>query len=144
MMTPAPRRFEDIYEGEQASLRRVVRDTDVTAFVDLTGDNNVLHGDDEFARAVGFRSRVVHGFLIANYISTLLGTLLPGSGTLWLSQDLEFVRSVHIGDEITVAGKVKRISRGTRTLAILTQVYNQRGELVINGTARVKVLERKE
>ena len=117
----------------------MILESDVASFIDLTGDNNPLHVDDMFAQAQGFSGRVVHGLLAASYISTLLGTLLPGSGTVWLKQNLEFTRPVYLGDEITVEGEVKRVSRGTRALIIATRVFNQRGELVIDGSACVKM-----
>lgn len=137
------RPIEDFSKGERASFRRTVKADDIDAFVDLSGDDNPLHLDDRFARSAGFLGRVVHGMLTSSYISTLLGTLLPGPGTLWLRQTLEFVHPVYVGDELTIVGEIGRISLGTRTLTISTRIYNQRGELVVDGSACARLVERK-
>lgn len=144
MVTKKLRRFEDIVEGEKAVLRKTIKACDIDAFADLSGDNNILHIDDEFARKAGFASRAAHGVLTSGYISTLLGTMLPGPGTLWLSQQIEFVRPVYVNDEITVMGEVVKKSLGTRTITLSTRVTNQREDLVLDGTARVKMLEIRE
>ena len=144
MVTKKFRRFEDIAEGEKAVLKKTIKACDIDAFVDLSGDNNILHIDDEFARETGFSSRAAHGMLTSAYISTLLGTILPGPGTLWLSQQIEFVRPVYVNDEITVMGEVVKKSLGTRTITLSTRVTNQRGDLVIDGTALVRTLEQRE
>jgi len=88
-----------------------------------------------------FQKQVVHGMLSASFISTIIGTSLPGSGALWMSQSLEFVKPAFIGDKISVKAKVKQKSPSTRIVILEVAVYNQNNELLIRGESSVKLLE---
>ncbi|MEW5946141.1 MAG: MaoC family dehydratase [bacterium] len=137
-------RFEDIKVGLEAEITRKISGRDVRAFADLTGDNNPLHMDDSFSAKTPFKKRVVHGMLSASYISALIGTKLPGPGGLWVSQTLNFLMPVRIGDTIKVLAKVKQKSEATRLLVLKISVTNQRKQEVLNGEGVVKILEVKE
>jgi 3-oxoacyl-[acyl-carrier protein] reductase len=135
------RRFDDIAIGDFAEVHHVITEQDIERFVSLTGDDNRLHVDAEFARTTSFKGRVVHGMLGAAFISTVIGTKLPGDGALWYSQNLEFLHPVRIGDELRVRVEVvKKIDR-TRSIELRTEIFNQRGEKVTAGTAGVRILE---
>lgn len=138
-MTADP--FDRFSEGDEAELSHVVTAEDVAAFARLTGDDNPLHMDDSFAARTNFQKRVVHGMLTASFISTIIGTRLPGPGSLWAEQNLKFLAPVRIGETIRVVGKVLRKSPGQRLLTIATTVHGDDGRLVITGEAKVKVLE---
>jgi 3-oxoacyl-[acyl-carrier protein] reductase len=142
-MTQA-RSFDDYAIGNSASLDRVVRSEDVARFVELTGDDNPVHVDDAYAAEIGAGGRVVHGMLTAGYVSTVIGTMLPGPGALWLSQRFEFRSPVRIDDRIHVEVKVRHISPATRVLVLEVSVKNQHGKVVLDGEASVQVLERNE
>lgn len=135
------RKFEDYYLGEEALLTHIVSEEDLKKFVDLTGDDNPLHVDEEFAKGTSFKKRVVHGMLGASFISTVIGTKLPGPGALWFEQRLRFERPVRIGDELTVRAKITHISASSRILVLETYVFNGDGTVVISGEAKVKVVK---
>jgi len=136
--------FDDIKSGDIAELKHVLTKEDVQAFAALTGDFNPLHVDEDFAKKTLFQKPVVHGMLSASFISTIIGTILPGGGALWMSQTLEFLRPAHIGDTIRVLANVKQKSLATRVLILNIVVSNQNGEELIKGESSVKVLEFKK
>jgi 3-hydroxybutyryl-CoA dehydratase len=121
--------------GRSDSLERTVTAADVDAFAQATGDSNPIHLDDAFAARTRFGRRIAHGMLAASYVSSLLGTRLPGPGSIYLSQTLKFTKPVYLGDTLTVTATVAgyRPERGIVTLE--TAVSNQRGETVLSGEA---------
>ncbi len=135
------RPFEDYAVGETGELNRVITAADVARFVELTGDDNPVHVDDEFAAKVGAGGRVVHGMLAAGYVSTVIGTILPGPGALWLSERFNFRSPVRIDDRIHVQVRVRHLSPATRVLVLDVKVENQHGNVVLDGEAQVQVLE---
>lgn len=133
-------RLDQLCVGQSESVSRTITADDVIAFARLSGDYNALHVDDEFAARTEFGSRVVHGFLHASLLSTLIGMKLPGPGALYLSQAIEFSAPVFIGDTVEARGTVERIDRETRIVEIKTEITNQHGAKVLAGKARAKVL----
>ena len=138
------RAFAHLAEGEIARWSYELRAEDVDAFAELSGDVNPLHLDDEYARKRGFRSRVVHGMLLGAYLSRVLGTLFPGPGVLWLSQDSRFQQPAYVGDEIEVVVHLKHKSPALRTLVLETTITNQGGEKLMTGEARMMMLGQEE
>jgi len=136
--------FEQLGAAEVARWSHEVTAEDVDSFAQLSGDVNPLHLDDDFARQHGFRGRVVHGMLVSAFLSRVLGTLLPGPGTLWLSQTTRFPLPVFIGDRVDVVVRVKHKSEALRTLVLETTVLNQAGDTVLDGEARVMLLEQRQ
>ncbi len=133
-------RYEEIKIGDHAELRHIITDKDIEKFVELTGDDNRLHVDVEYASKTVFKKPVAHGMLGASFISTLIGTKLPGDGALWFSQSLEFLLPVRVGDEITVTAKVlKKIDR-ERVIELQTDIFNGSKQKVTSGVAKVKVV----
>ena len=102
------KRFNEINIGDKDEIRHVITEDDVKKFVELTGDDNKIHVDKEFVNKTILKKTVVHGMLEASFISTIIGTKLPGDGALWFSQSLEFLLPVRVGDEITVRAEVLR------------------------------------
>src|SRR5437016_1303819 len=102
--------FNTLEAGTSVVWSHRISATEVDEFADLSGDFNPLHMDDSYARQFGFRGRVVHGMLVNSFLSRVLGMLLPGPGTLWLSQNTRFVQPVYIGDEIEIEVKVSHAS----------------------------------
>src|ERR1700736_1898407 len=92
--------FERIQVGDKASLTRTLTESDVERFAGASGDYTPLHMEPEFARATTFQNRVVHGMLVASYVSTLVGMHLPGPGALWTQQSFRWVTPVFIGDTL--------------------------------------------
>lgn len=127
--------------GCRAELTRVITGEDVRRFVEMTGDNNPLHVDREFAKRTPFKDIVVHGMLGASFISTLIGKQLPGEGALWLSQSLEFLLPVRMGDCLTVVAEVVGVSVSQSILGLKIHASNQHGQDVLVGESKVKVLD---
>jgi 3-oxoacyl-[acyl-carrier protein] reductase len=133
-------RLDELYQGYCDSISRTITADDVATFARLSGDYNALHVDDEFAARTEFEQRVVHGFLHASLLSTLVGMKIPGHGALYLSQSFDFTHPVFIGDTVEARGVIEKIETGTRILTIATEITNQHGDRVLKGTATVKVL----
>jgi len=123
--------------GDSAQLSKTVKDEDIKNFAEATGDKNPLHLDDEFASKTIFKRRIAHGFLTAGLISAVIGNKLPGNGTIYLSQTLNFLAPVYIGDEITAKVEVLQVSKEGKRLRLKTQVINQNGAVVVDGEALV-------
>jgi 3-oxoacyl-[acyl-carrier protein] reductase len=134
-------RFNEIKFGDRADLVHVVTADDVEKFVNLTGDDNKLHVDANYASHTTFKKPVVHGMLGASFISTIIGTKLPGDGALWFSQNLEFILPVRIGDKITVTVEVINKFERDKVIELQTDIFNQNQQKVTTGTARVKIVE---
>src|SRR5476649_1967514 len=98
--------LEKFSVGETASLTRVVTAQDVEAFARVSGDDNPVHLDEAYAASTRFKKRIAHGMLTASYISALLGSRFPGRGTIYLKQELAFLRPVYLGDTIEVRATV--------------------------------------
>lgn len=133
--------FDAIKVGDARTLVREIGEADVRRFVEMTGDDNPLHVDQAFAEATSFRDVVVHGMLGASFISTVIGTQLPGPGALWVSQSLEFLSPVRLGDTLTVSCVVTAKHPRERLLELDTTIVNQAGQKVLAGSGKVKVLE---
>ncbi|MBA3682428.1 MAG: SDR family oxidoreductase [Bacteroidetes bacterium] len=138
------RNFESFYIGESASLTHEVRKSDVEKFVELSGDDNKLHVNADFAKLTSFNKPVVHGMLGVSFISTLIGTKIPGDGALWYKQSVEFLLPVRIGDVIEVKLEITGINKKNRSLELKTEIRNQHKQIVTTGTSEVKVIEVKE
>ena len=122
-------------EGQQASITRVVTAEDVEKFADISGDNNPVHLDSEFAGKSRFKKRIAHGILSAGYISAVLGSKLPGPGTIYLSQSITFKAPVYLGDEITATVTVLNYRPDKHILTCRTECTNQDGVVVLEGQA---------
>ena len=123
--------------GDAATLSKTIRDEDVRAFAELTGDHNPVHLDDEYAAGTRFGRRVAHGMLAASLISAALANELPGRGTVYLSQQLRFTAPVFPGDTVTARVAVTKVREDKPVVTLDTVCTNQRGETVIRGEAVV-------
>lgn len=133
-------RLDELEVGQSASIARTITGEDVAAFARLSGDFNALHVDDAFAARTEFQNRVVHGFLHASLLSTLIGMKLPGRGALYLGQTIDFSGPVFIGDRLEARATIQSIDRETRLVVLATEIVNQDERRVLRGTARAKVL----
>lgn len=126
-----------IYVGATMSINKTIVEENVRDFAEMTGDFNPVHIDETAARNSRFGKRICHGMLVASYISTVLGMYLPGPGTIYLNQTMEFLLPTYIGDTITASVTVTEIKRNIITLD--TIVLNQEQEHVIDGKAVVMI-----
>ena len=137
-------KYSEITIGLEAEIQHKITEKDIEKFVDLTGDDNRLHVDKEYARTTSFKNPVAHGMLGASFISTIIGTKLPGDGALWFSQNLEFLLPARVGDIITVKAEVIRKLDRQNIIELKTDVFNQHKQKIIAGTAKVKIVESKK
>jgi phosphate acetyltransferase len=131
------RTFDEIKLGDSASLVRTLTYKDIEVFAIMSGDINPAHVDESFAKSDFFHKIVAHGMWGAALISTVLGTQLPGPGTIYVDQSLHFLRPVGLGDTITVTVKVTEKTERTNRILLDCRVSNQHGEEVISGVAEV-------
>lgn len=125
--------------GASASLSKTVTDDDVRKFGEVSLDTNPVHFDEAVAAKTRFKGRIAHGMLAAGLISAVLGTQLPGPGTIYLGQTLSFKGAVRLGDTITARVTVKSRRPDKPILVLETVVVNQRDEVVLTGEATVLV-----
>ena len=134
-------KISEIAIGQTAEFSKTVTETDVVLFAGITGDFNPAHVNAVEAQAGMFGGRIAHGLLSAGFISTVLAMRLPGPGTVYLSQNLRFVRPVRIGDTVTARVEVAEVVAAKRRVRLGTTVRNHMGETVIDGEALVMVPE---
>ncbi len=132
--------FSEIKVGDSESISKTITESDVRRFVEMTGDDNPLHVDAVYAESTAFKDIVVHGMLGASYISTVIGTRLPGAGALWVSQNFDFLLPVRLGDELSISCTVLKKFERDRLLELETKIVNQHQQTVLMGNGKVKVL----
>lgn len=130
--------IEDLAVGQSASFTKTVTEADIVRFAEVSGDNNPVHLDEAFAQTTMFKGRIAHGMLSAGFISTVIGTKLPGSGTIYMSQTLRFKAPVRIGDTVTATCTITEIIPEKRR-AVLSTICKVGDTVVIEGEALVMV-----
>ncbi len=123
--------------GDSASFTKTVTETDIYLYAGISGDFNPAHVNQTEAEKGMFGKRIAHGMLSAGFISAVLGTLLPGPGTIYIGQELRFTKPVYIGDTITATATVAEMIPEKNRVKLETVCTNQNGEVVIKGIATV-------
>ncbi|GAA3986652.1 bifunctional enoyl-CoA hydratase/phosphate acetyltransferase [Comamonas faecalis] len=136
--------YDELAVGRSARLVRTVTQRDILAFAAVSGDINPAHLNPQYANATLFHGVIAHGMLCASLISALLGTQLPGPGTIYLGQQLWFTKPVHVGDTLTVQATVKSRDDEKKHVVMDCQVTNQHGDLVLHGEAHLLPPQHKE
>ena len=133
--------FEDLSIGQSAELTYTVTDETIRGFAQVSGDDNPVPLDQAYAETTQFGGRIAHGMLSASFISAVIGTRLPGYGSIYLGQSLRFRRPVKIGDPVTAIVTVKALdaAKGHATLETVCQVN---GKTVVDGEALIMVPRR--
>jgi acyl dehydratase len=121
--------------GDSASFTKTFTDADVRSFAAISGDQNPIHLDETYAAGTQFKSRIVHGMLTSGLISAVLGMQLPGPGSIYLKQTLNFRAPVYLDDTITAIATVTHIREGKPIITLETKCLNQDGTLVLEGEA---------
>lgn len=127
----------DIYVGQKAEASKCFTMEDVLQFAQLSGDNNPLHVDEAYAEQGRFGRCVVHGILVSGLISKVLGTQLPGEGSIYLEQNLSFRKPVYVGDTVTARIRITEIRQEKKIVILETNVYDQAEQCIILGTAKI-------
>lgn len=130
--------FEDLHLGQTAVIARTVTEADIVLFAGISGDTNPVHINEEFAAGTMFSGRIAHGMLTASFISTVIGTRLPGPGAIYLSQTLRFKAPVRVGDTIWARATVSELLPEKRRAVLVTTV-SVRNKVVLEGEATVLV-----
>ena len=130
--------FEQLAVGQTASLGKTITEADILMFAAVSTDTNPVHIDAEAARASMFKERIAHGMLSAGLISAVLGTRLPGPGTIYLGQTLRFRAPVRIGDTVTATVEITALD-AEKQRATLKTTCSVAGKPVIEGEAQVQL-----
>ena len=125
--------------GEKREVSKTISETDVYLFAGISGDFNSVHVNRTEAEKSIFGKQIAHGFLVGSLISNVIGMRLPGDGTIYMEQDLHFLKPVYIGDTVTAIVEVMEIlNEKKNVLKLSTQIINQNKDLVVDGFAIVK------
>jgi len=130
--------FDTIRIGDKATVEKSITEEDVRVFARVSGDTNPVHLDEDYAKGTIFRGRVAHGMLTAAIISTVLGTKLPGPGTIYLHQTLKFLAPVRLGDTVVAEVEVLEREPERRRIRLATRC-RVRDKVVLDGEALVQV-----
>jgi 3-oxoacyl-[acyl-carrier protein] reductase len=132
-------RYDEIKIGDMAEVEHSITIDDINKFVDLSGDDNRLHTDPKFAATTEFKTPVVHGMIGMSFISTLIGTKLPGDGALWYYHEIEFLLPVRIEDTIIARAIVTKKNDVEQIIELDIKIFNQFKQIVTKGVCKVKV-----
>lgn len=123
--------------GDTAEFAKTISEFDIYMFAGITGDFNPVHVNEDFAKQTFFKTRIAHGILTAGLISTVIGTKLPGTGCIYVKQDLNFLAPVRIGDTITARVEIVEILDKKNRIRLKTTCCNQNDTRVLDGEAVV-------
>ena len=131
--------IDNIIRGTKKKFIVTISEEMVNDFANLSGDYNPLHMDKEYAASTSFKKRVVHGMLLASFLSRMDGMYLPGKHALYFSQSLNFVNPCFVGEKITVEGEVIDKSLATKIIKVKTRITNEHCKILVDGESRVIV-----
>jgi 3-hydroxybutyryl-CoA dehydratase len=134
--------IEDLDIGMTASFSKTITEADIVLFAAVSGDNNALHTNEEFASETMFKGRIAHGMLSASVISAAIAIKLPGPGTIYMSQNLRFTAPVRPGDTVHAQVTVKEIFLAKQRALLTTECF-VRSEKVVVGEALVKATSKR-
>lgn len=129
--------IEELQVGDTAKFSKTVSESDVYLFAGVTGDLNPAHVNEAYAKDTFFKTRIVHGMLSASFISTVIGTMLPGPGTVYMRQEVNFLAPVRFGDTVTAVVEVAEILADKKKVRLKTYCINQENTIVVDGEALV-------
>ena len=129
--------FDEIKIGQSKEFQITITESMVNNFAKISGDFSPIHMDETYAKSTTFKKRVVHGMLLASFLSRVDGMYLPGKHTLYFSQNIEFRNPCFIGDELKIESKVIDKSISTKILKIESKIFNQKNKILLYGVGRV-------
>lgn len=121
--------------GMKSEITKKITEEDIIKFSEVSEDKNPIHLNEEYAKRSIFKERIAHGMLSASLISAVLGNKLPGEGSIYLEQNLKFIKPVFIGDIITA--RVEIISIEGKNIILETKCYNHENNIVLLGKAKI-------
>ena len=141
MIEPTDAKLGNLHIGQKIEFTEVISESMVEKFAKLSGDYNPYHMDESYAEKTKFKKRICHGMLLASLFSRLTGMYLPGKGSLFFSQSLNFISPAFIDDKVTVEGEIVKISRSTGMVTIKTIIKKENNIRLITGDAKVIIQE---
>lgn len=129
--------IKELKVGESAEFTKTISESDVYLYAGVTGDLNPAHINEEYAKGTFFKTRIAHGLLSAGLISTVLGNELPGPGSVYIRQELNFLAPVRMGDTVTARAEIIEILSEENRVKLKTSCVNQNGVTVLDGEAMV-------
>ena len=136
--------INELEAGETAEFSKTISESDIYLFAGVTGDMNPAHINEHYARTTFFKTRIAHGLLPAGFISNVIAMKLPGPGTIYLRQELNFRAPVRIGDTIMARVEVLEIMKEKKHVRLNTTCTNQDGTVVLDGEAVVSPPRRRK
>ena len=130
--------IEDMYIGMEVSSSRIITENDINDFAKISGDNNPIHIDEEYAKNTRYKKRIAHGLMSASFFSALFGTKLPGKGCVYTYQSLRFKRPIYIDDEVKTIIKIKSIDKKKNKILFTTQCIIK-SKIAIDGEAEIYI-----
>jgi acyl dehydratase len=124
--------------GDKETVKKAFTAEEVELFATLSTDKNPVHLDEAYSANTIFKKRIVHGFLVGSLISAILGNKMPGNGSIYLSQAMNFKRPVYLDDEVTCTVEITEIIPEKSIYKLSTNCYNSKNEIVIEGNAVIK------
>lgn len=131
-------KMDNLYIGKESKISKVFSAQDVESFASLSCDINPVHLDEEYAKQTFFRKRIVHGFLYGSLISAIIGSKMPGHGSIYMHQEMNFKRPVYINEKVTAKVIITEIKPEKSLVFLDTFCYNDKNEIVIEGKAIIK------
>ena len=133
--------MKELFVGQSAEKEFLITEEIGRAFAKVSQDENPLHLQEDYAKKTPFGRRIAHGMLLGSYISAMLGMELPGEGTIYMKQELTFLKPVYYGDTIRVKIEVTKLEPEKKRAVLSTSCYNQKSEQVLAGNALVRPRE---
>ncbi|MEK6932738.1 MAG: MaoC family dehydratase [Nanoarchaeota archaeon] len=133
-------KFSELEVGMKGEYSKKITQEDLDKFISICNDVNPIHVDSEFAKNAKFKDKIAHGILVSSLISTVVGTKMPGPGSVWLDQSLKFLLPVHVNDTITAISEILVKINERQQVIVRTTCVNQNNEVVIEGVGLHKIL----
>jgi 3-hydroxybutyryl-CoA dehydratase len=127
--------IDELKIGDSAQISKTITEEDIKLFARATGDFNPIHLDQAYAENTMFKGRIAHGLLSVGLLSSVLGNILPGHGTIYLSQEVKFLAPVRMGDTISAKVEVLELIPEKNRAKFRTSCINQDGKIVVDGMA---------
>ncbi|HYA13952.1 MAG TPA: MaoC family dehydratase [Syntrophales bacterium] len=129
--------IDELRIGDTAEFTKTISESDIYLFAGVTGDLNPAHINESYAKNTFFKTRIAHGMLLAGFVSAVIGTKLPGPGTIYIRQELKFLAPARIGDTITARVEVTQMQSEKNRVTLRTTCTNQENTLVMDGEAMI-------
>lgn len=131
----------ELYVGQSATLKKTFTSEELFSFSDICLDKNPIHLDEEYAKNSPFGKRIVYGYLTASLFSGLIGSKLPGKGSIYLGQTLNFKKPLFVDEEVTATVTITNIREDKPIITLETICTNENGQVLIEGNAVIKLLQ---